>query len=451
MHGSPLPAPAAAPDAAVLCLRGFGVAFGERVILSAVDLQLPDRGITALMGPSGTGKSTLLRTLAGFNDANPSLRTWGDATYLGRNLGEAFRPALVSQSARLMMASILENIMQELPERSSLTASQQRELACRLLEQGGLPELCDALDSPVVDLPLAKQRQLAAIRLCAAGPRLLLLDEPTTGLNEVEAEHLLAYLAHEAAQRAILVVLHNQAQARTLNGNVALLAGGVIQADSPADHFFSAPAGRLATEFVRTGSCVAPAPDADPETLDTDVAPPPPLPDAARAYVSDAFGPRGFLWLKKGRLAGTPRPGVVLDIDYDMKALARVGITCLVSLTETPPDTDVMAAHGIGNLWFPIGDMQAPSVEQAGTICAEIEDKLRSNENIAVHCRAGLGRTGTILAAYLIWEGSSALDALESVRRVEPRWVQSEIQVDFLENFALALAAGRTAVQQAAT
>jgi atypical dual specificity phosphatase len=47
-----------------------------------------------------------------------------------------------------------------------------------------------------------------------------------------------------------------------------------------------------------------------------------------------------------------------------------------------------------------------------------------------------LGRTGTILATYLIWEGAEALSALETVRRVEPRWVQSEEQVAFLERFA---------------
>ncbi|MDD4958907.1 MAG: hypothetical protein PHS51_06125, partial [Gallionella sp.] len=54
-------------------------------------------------------------------------------------------------------------------------------------------------------------------------------------------------------------------------------------------------------------------------------------------------------------------------------------------------------------------------------------------------CLAGMGRTGTILAAYLIWEGQSALDALETARSIEPRWVQSQAQVSFLTAFELAL------------
>ena len=83
--------------------------------------------------------------------------------------------------------------------------------------------------------------------------------------------------------------------------------------------------------------------------------------------------------------------------------------------------------------------MAAPPLTQAIDICQKIEQAMREEKVVAVHCRAGLGRTGTILAAYLSWEGREALDALETVRRVEPRWVQSEEQVAFLETFAAAL------------
>ncbi len=426
------------PDT-LLSLRGFGVAFGERTILSAVDLHIPDRHLCVLLGPGGTGKSTLLRTLAGFNDSNPSLRTWGQAWYCGRPLTESTRPALVSQSARLMMASLFENIVHELPERHALTNLEQRDLAQRLLLEAGLKELLARLDEPVIHLSLAEQRHIATLRLVAASPRLLLLDEPTTGLSDEEAARFLAYLLEEAKRRSVLIVLHNQAQARRLGGTVALLAGGAVQAVSPSETFFGAPASTAARDFVRTGSCALPAPDADPATLDPAVLPRPPLPPAARAYVSDSFGPRGFLWLKKSRLAGTPRPGIVDDIDYDLKALKRVGITCLVTLTRTPPDTAALARHAIENVWLPIDDMGAPSLVEAARLCQTLDGRLAAGDVIAVHCRAGLGRTGTILAAYLIWEGQSALSALESARRIEPRWVQSDIQVKFLEQFARVL------------
>jgi len=428
---------AAAP---LLYLSGFGVGFGEKTVLASVDLSLPDRGITVLLGPSGTGKSTLLRTLAGFNDPNPNLRVWGEALYRGISYDRAERPALSAQNARMMMSSILDNIMQELPERRNLSPLQQRELAQRLLRSAGLDGLIDQLDLPVVHLDLAQQRHLAILRLAATGTRLLLLDEPTTGLEETEAAQLLDLIAAEGRRRAILIALHNLSHARRLGGNVVLMAGGRVQEAGSIEDVLREPRTDAGRSFVRTGSCSVPAPDADPETLDPQMPPPAPLPAVATAYVSDSFGPRGFLWLKKGQLAGTPRPGIVHDLEYDLKALRRVGVTTLITLTETAPDTAAMAAFEIDNIWSPFPDMHAPSITQAVSLCKQIQQLCESGGVVAVHCRAGLGRTGTILAAFLIWEGQGALDALEAVRRIEPRWVQSDAQVAFLEKFARVLA-----------
>ena len=63
--------------------------------------------------------------------------------------------------------------------------------------------------------------------------------------------------------------------------------------------------------------------------------------------------------------------------------------------------------------------------------------------SVAIHCRAGLGRTGTLLAAVLIYEGFAALDAIERVRRVQPRFVQSQSQAEFLERFERFIRSGR--------
>ncbi len=422
--------------ATVLELDGFGVAYGERTVLSGVTLTVPESGIVTLLGPAGTGKSTLVRTLAGFNASNPSLRTWGTARFAGAPLGHGPLPALVSQSARLMIASILENVVNDLPERGTLTLVQQRDLAARLLAGAGLAEHAERLDEPVVHLPLAVQRHIAILRLAAAGPRLLCIDEPTTGLPEAEADALLDYIHAESRRRAVLVVLHNQAQAQRLGGEVALLAGGSIQEMRPAPQFFAAPQTPPAREFVRMGTCCLPSPDARPEELDAEVAAPAARPEAARPAVSHSFGPRGFLWLKNGVLAGTPRPGIFFDTRYDLEALQRVGVTVLVSLTRTPPEEQLLPEFGIRCIRSPIPDMDAPTLDQAVEICRTIEQLIANHEVVAVHCRAGLGRTGTVLASVLIWEGATALAALETVRRIEPRWVQSEPQVAFLAEFA---------------
>ncbi|MDH5632804.1 MAG: ATP-binding cassette domain-containing protein [Gammaproteobacteria bacterium] len=428
----------------VLSIREFGVAFGEKIVLSSVSLDVPDRGVIALMGPAGTGKSTLLRTIAGFNDNNPSLRTWGDVDYMGAPLGELGIPPLVSQNARLMLASIFENMVSELPERHTLTIAQQKEVVTRLLERAGLGELADRMEERVASLSLGKQRHLAIARTAASNPRVLFIDEPTTGIDDADCEPLLNYIRMEGEHRAIVVILHNQRQVKYLDGQVGLLAGGWVQEMNEAKEFFANPQNPLAKDFVRSGSCHSPQPGVEPDSsepsaLTTDIPKAPPIPQKARKYISDSFGPRGFLWLKQGQLAGTPRPGLIAEMKYDLKALTRVGITVLVSLTETPVDSSELEEFGIKHVEFPIPDMGAPSIEAAMQMCELMTSLMERGDVLAVHCKAGLGRTGTILVSQLIWEGMPALAALEQARRIEPRWVQSEEQVEFLERFAVAV------------
>lgn len=436
----------------LLSLRGYGVAFGDKIILNGINLDIPATGIFVLLGPAGTGKSTLLRTLSGLNDANPSLRSWGEVEYAGIPLGQSELPALVAQKTKLMMASIRENVVNDMPERHTLDLAQQRDVARRLLSKAGLDELVDRLDDNAVDFPLGVQRHLAIARTVAANPRLIFVDEPTTGLEEDESERLLNYLIMEAERRAVVVVVHNQKQAIKLGGQTALLAGGWIHETQPTADFFTAPQAQAARDFVRSGSCCVPSPDTPDEHLDDTVAEVtdttevpvkavrPKVPEEAKKYKSDAFGPRNFLWLRKGELAGTPRPGLLIELEYDLAALKRVGVSVLVSLTTQPVAPTALDEYGIKGIAFPIKDMGVPTVEAAMKLCEQVGELNEQGEAIAMHCKAGMGRTGTMLVAQLIWEGESALDALEAARSIEPRWVQSEAQVAFLEEFALAVA-----------
>jgi atypical dual specificity phosphatase len=153
--------------------------------------------------------------------------------------------------------------------------------------------------------------------------------------------------------------------------------------------------------------------------------------------VSEYYGPRGFHWLEPGLLGGCARPGIVADTTSDLAALQRVGTRLLVSLTEEwQPDVELLGGYGIDSIYFPIPDREAPEIDRTEALCAELDARLRDGEAVVFHCRAGKGRTGTLLASQLIWNGMAAAEAVAYVRAKHRSWIETEAQIEFLEDFA---------------
>lgn len=427
------------PAAPVLVLDGFGVAFGSRIVLADISFQVAAVGTCVLMGPAGGGKSTLLRSLAGVNRSQPALRQWGHVSYLGCLLGEERRPVLVQQDARYFTSTVRENLASAFVDRHRLERAEQTRRIEALLVACSAEELRPQLDEDALALSLGQRRLLSVIRALATSAPLVCLDEPTAGLDERDGERILAAIRWYSQRAAVLLVTHHKQQARDIADHVVFLGGGRVQESMPTEAFFSDQASPLTRHFLDSGRVALPSPDADPETLDEAVAPPPPLsPEAvaARATPSHLLGPRDFRWVIAGHLGGLPRPGIVAALADDLDGLLRMGVTTLVTLeeTRTVPEPELVAA-GIAGLHWPIVDMEAPELAEAARWCTDLGARLEAGEVVAMHCRAGQGRTGTMLASQLIWAGSSAIDALDQVRGINPRWVTSDAQVRFLARF----------------
>jgi atypical dual specificity phosphatase len=167
-----------------------------------------------------------------------------------------------------------------------------------------------------------------------------------------------------------------------------------------------------------------------------------PLPEPNHGALSSYHGPNGFCWLVRGWIAGTARPGIASDLAEDLALLRRLGIDVLVTLTEEwLPPVEAIATAGMESRYLAIADMGVPSAEQAMQHCALVAKDIAAGKRVVYHCRAGRGRTGTMLVAQLIWHGASYEQAITHAKRRNQLWVESDEQFLFLQEFAASLAA----------
>jgi atypical dual specificity phosphatase len=144
-------------------------------------------------------------------------------------------------------------------------------------------------------------------------------------------------------------------------------------------------------------------------------------------------------WLEPDRLIGCAYP----RRETALAALARQGVSVLINLHERAHDPERLARHGLTEVHLPVPDFTPPSPEQLRRGLEAMEQAIAAGRAVAVHCGGGLGRTGTLLACYLVRGGLNPADAIAQVRRVRPGSVETPTQVATVETFAASDAAHR--------
>ena len=143
--------------------------------------------------------------------------------------------------------------------------------------------------------------------------------------------------------------------------------------------------------------------------------------------------PRNFSWVTEN-LACSAMPTSREEVEY----LAKVGVRAMVSLDADLPREVVQAIRelGIEHYIEEVEDLRAPSLEQMERIVRTIEEHASRGEKVVVHCYAGCGRTGTILAAYLVYTGADPREAIDYVRSLRPCSIETYPQELAVEYFA---------------
>lgn len=145
------------------------------------------------------------------------------------------------------------------------------------------------------------------------------------------------------------------------------------------------------------------------------------------------MSPLGFSWVEPPRLAAMARPEGLDEFRW----LRAQGIQLLISLTENALYRRDLDEAGLLGLHVPVPDFHAPTPEQIDQCVAAILKAKEQSLGVGVHCLAGLGRTGTILAAYFVAEGLSAPDAIQRVRIMRPGSIESASQEEAVAAFAI--------------
>jgi polar amino acid transport system ATP-binding protein len=226
--------------------------YGDQTVIDGITAQLEFPHVLALLGPSGGGKSTLLRLIGGLESPES-----GSLSVDGQVVPEEDKPlrlyrsqvGTVFQSWNLFPhLDALANVMLPLTAVHGLTPDEARARSEELLER---LQLKGHAHKRPAELSGGQRQRVAIARAVAIRPKLLLFDEPTSALDpEMTAEVLEVIADLKAEGRTFVLVTHAMNFARTIADQVAFLANGQILEQAPAQEFFTAPKSEVAQRFL---------------------------------------------------------------------------------------------------------------------------------------------------------------------------------------------------------
>jgi polar amino acid transport system ATP-binding protein len=235
-----------------LRVRGLRKQYDDKVVLGGVDLEIYPGQIVALIGSSGSGKSTMLRCINLIEEISDG-QIWleGEDISVAGIDQDAVRKqvGMVFQAYNLFAhLSILDNITLALKHVQGKTKAEAEEIALGWLERIGL---ADKADSYPDKLSGGQQQRTAIVRAVALNPKLLLLDEVTSALDpELVGEVLELIRDLKETGTTIIMATHELSFARDVADWVVFLDQGVVAEEGEAAEFFSNPKQARTKEFL---------------------------------------------------------------------------------------------------------------------------------------------------------------------------------------------------------
>lgn len=240
----------------VIEIQGLKNYLGHQWVHTGVNLSIQQGEIIAIIGGSGSGKTTILRSILMLQKptAGKILVFGQDLNLISEQAADALRRRwgmLFQHSALFSAMSVLENVMFPMKELTSLSKAFMRKLAMLKLSLVGLPH--HAAGKLPSELSGGMQRRAAAARAIAMDPELLFLDEPTTGLDPLSArqfDELIVFL-RDTLNLTVLMISHDIESLKLCTDRVAFVGEGKILALEPIDKLMRNPHPLIAEYFSR--------------------------------------------------------------------------------------------------------------------------------------------------------------------------------------------------------
>ncbi|MCA0858921.1 amino acid ABC transporter ATP-binding protein [Phaeobacter italicus] len=239
-----------------ISISGLRKQFGDSVVLDGIDLTIQAGERIVIIGPSGTGKSTLLRCLNFLDAPDAGLIRIGDLAVEAARASKAEilalrrRTAFVFQNYALFAnKTAAENIMEALITVQKQPREAARARALEILAETGLADKADAYPA---SLSGGQQQRVGIGRAMALGAELMLFDEPTSALDPEWVGEVLALMRKVAEERqTMLIVTHEMQFAREIADRVVFMEGGRIVEQGPPAQIFDAPQDPRTKAFLR--------------------------------------------------------------------------------------------------------------------------------------------------------------------------------------------------------
>jgi tungstate transport system ATP-binding protein len=226
-----------------LTVQGAMTRRGRKVLVGPVDMTLHSQGVSILIGPNGSGKTSLLRMLHGIARLHAGTVTWACDQAEARR-----RQAFVFQTPVMLRRSVRDNLAYPL-RLSGVGRAEARTKAEEWAQNIGLG---DALHRSATALSGGERQKLALGRALIRAPDVLFLDEPCASLDGRAMRDVENILQSAAASGTRLVMsTHDMGQARRLASEVFFMLGGKVHETGPANRFFETPKTAQARAFLR--------------------------------------------------------------------------------------------------------------------------------------------------------------------------------------------------------